>query len=86
MQLMECARERAWFRAGSSMPARIAMMAMTTRSSISVKFLIFLCMVNTFLSLVKVACPTVFSNLRFKKSDLLFLEFPAGGGAFVCRV
>ena len=31
-------RSRAWLRAGSSIAARIAMIAMTTRSSIKVKF------------------------------------------------
>ena len=36
MQAVDLARVRAWFSAGSSIEARIAMIAMTTRSSISV--------------------------------------------------
>jgi len=37
VQEMARARSRAWFSAGSSMPARTAMIAMTTSSSINVK-------------------------------------------------
>ena len=37
MQVMARAFSRAWFKAGSSIAARIAMIAITTRSSISVK-------------------------------------------------
>jgi hypothetical protein len=36
-QLIDFALPRAWFKAGSSMLAKIAMMAITTRSSIKVK-------------------------------------------------
>ena len=37
MHWMACARFFAWFRTGRSMPARIAMIAITIKSSISVK-------------------------------------------------
>ena len=47
-QLIARARIRALFSAGSSIPARIAMIAITTSSSIKVKFLLFM----AFLSLV----------------------------------
>ena len=39
MQVVDCARARACWSAGSSIEARIAMIAITTRSSIRVKCL-----------------------------------------------
>ena len=48
MQEVDRARSRAWFSAGSSMAARIAMMAITTRSSIKVNLLLFIILLRLY--------------------------------------
>ena len=45
MQVVERAFSRAWFNAGSSMAASIAMIAITTRSSINVNDFFFICII-----------------------------------------